>query len=218
MKPGPAVIRYAAQTSTGLPTSPMTQGSASTIRVMPEQRPCTGNDHFRLAAIPPKAHEYEVSARTPLERFIDRCRVARGHQSGIVNDPIAWFGDARPSPARSLRSGHARARVLPCFAAAEDAARLAEVMSFALAATLVRCVPPRPARGRRGGSAGSARSPLRSTPSPPTSARAQASFARSPARWSAGSAWSLIADRPPPPPRPRKKPRRTPWTPRNQRP
>ena len=68
-------------------------------------------------------------------------------------------------------------------------------------------------------SAGSVRSPLRSTPSPPTSATARASFARSPRRRSAGSASRSAAGRPRPPPlrRRRRKPRRIPLTPRNQR-
>ena len=95
MKPSPAVIRYAAQTSTGLPTSPMTQGSANAIRLTAERRPCTVNDHFRLAAIPPKAHEHEVNARTPLEWVIDRCRISRDRQGGIPNDPNARFDDPR---------------------------------------------------------------------------------------------------------------------------
>ena len=93
-KPSPAVIRYAAQTSTGVPTSPRTQGSANTIRVTPEQRSCTVKDHFRLVALPPEADEHEVNARTPLERIIDRCRISRDHQSGIANDPNARFEEA----------------------------------------------------------------------------------------------------------------------------
>ncbi len=53
------------------------------------------NDHMRLAGIPPAAHRYEVNGRTPLEWFIDRYRIVRDKQSGIVNDPNAWFDDPR---------------------------------------------------------------------------------------------------------------------------
>ena len=49
------------------------------------------NDHFRLAGIPPEAHGYGVNGRTPLEWFIDRYRVTRDWESGIVNDPSGWF-------------------------------------------------------------------------------------------------------------------------------
>ena len=51
------------------------------------------NDHIRLAGIPPEAHLYEVNGRTPLEWFIDRYRIVQDKQSGIVNDPNAWFDD-----------------------------------------------------------------------------------------------------------------------------
>ena len=53
------------------------------------------NDHIRLAGIPPEAHRYEVNGRTPLEWFIDRYRIVQDKQSGIVNDPNAWFDDPR---------------------------------------------------------------------------------------------------------------------------
>ena len=49
------------------------------------------NDHLRLAGIPPKAHEYQVNGRTPLEWFIDRYRITRDKDSGILNDPNGWF-------------------------------------------------------------------------------------------------------------------------------
>ena len=32
---------------------------------------------------------------TPLEWFIDRYRITRGKESGIVNDPNGWFDDPR---------------------------------------------------------------------------------------------------------------------------
>ena len=49
------------------------------------------NDHVRLAGIPAEAHAYVVNGRTPLEWFIDRYRVTRDRESGIVNDPNGWF-------------------------------------------------------------------------------------------------------------------------------
>ena len=49
------------------------------------------NEHVRLAGIPPQAHGYVVNGRTPLEWFIDRYRVTRDRESGIVNDPNGWF-------------------------------------------------------------------------------------------------------------------------------
>ena len=49
------------------------------------------NDHVRLAGIPAAAHDYVVNGRTPLGWFIDRYRVTRDRESGIVNDPNGWF-------------------------------------------------------------------------------------------------------------------------------
>jgi len=47
------------------------------------------NDHLRLEGIPPKAHEYRVNGRTPLEWFIDRYKLKKGSD----NDPNDWFKD-----------------------------------------------------------------------------------------------------------------------------
>ena len=49
------------------------------------------NDHVRVAGIPPEAHGYVVNGRTPLDWLIDRYRVKRDRDSGIVNDPNGWF-------------------------------------------------------------------------------------------------------------------------------
>ena len=49
------------------------------------------NDSIRLAGIPPEAHRYQVNGRTPLEWFIDRYKIKKDPQSGIVNDPNGWF-------------------------------------------------------------------------------------------------------------------------------
>lgn len=53
------------------------------------------NDHIRLSGIPAEAHDYQVNGRTPLEWFIDRYRITHDKESGIVNDPNAWFDDPR---------------------------------------------------------------------------------------------------------------------------
>ena len=49
------------------------------------------NEHVSLQGIPATAHRYQVNGKTPLEWFIDRYRITKDKQSGIVNDPNAWF-------------------------------------------------------------------------------------------------------------------------------
>ena len=49
------------------------------------------NDHLTLRGIPASAHRYQVNGRTPLEWFIDRYKVVRDRESGILNDPNGWF-------------------------------------------------------------------------------------------------------------------------------
>ena len=53
------------------------------------------NDHIGLRRIPAAAQAYKVNGRTPLEWLIDRYRVTRDKESGIVNDPNDWFADPR---------------------------------------------------------------------------------------------------------------------------
>ena len=53
------------------------------------------NEHLRLTGIPAAAHQYVVNGRTPLEWFIDRYRIKRDKESGILNDPNGWFADPR---------------------------------------------------------------------------------------------------------------------------
>ena len=53
------------------------------------------NEHLRLSGIPQAAHQYVVNGRTPLEWFIDRYRIKRDKESGILNDPNGWFEDPR---------------------------------------------------------------------------------------------------------------------------
>ena len=46
-----------------------------------------------LRGIPDEAYEYVVNGRTPLEWAVDRLRVRKDKESGIVNDPNAWFAE-----------------------------------------------------------------------------------------------------------------------------
>ena len=49
------------------------------------------NEYVSLQGIPTAAHRYQVNGKTPLQWFIDRYRITQDQQSGIVNDPNAWF-------------------------------------------------------------------------------------------------------------------------------
>ena len=53
------------------------------------------NEYVRLTGIPEAAHRYVVNGRTPLEWFIDRYRIKRDKESGILNDPNGWFENPR---------------------------------------------------------------------------------------------------------------------------
>jgi predicted helicase len=53
------------------------------------------NEHVSLTGIPQAAHRYVVNGRTPLEWFIDRYKIKRDKESGILNDPNGWFEDPR---------------------------------------------------------------------------------------------------------------------------
>ena len=53
------------------------------------------NEHIRLSGIPEEAHRYVVNGRTPLEWFIDRYKITKDTDSGIINDPNGWFADPR---------------------------------------------------------------------------------------------------------------------------
>ena len=64
------------------------------------------NEHVRLEGIPPEAHDYVVNGRTPLEWFIDRCRVTKDRESGIVNDPNGWFSSPEDIVAAIRRIVH----------------------------------------------------------------------------------------------------------------
>ncbi len=48
------------------------------------------NDRCRLVGIPPEAHEYKVSGRSPLEWALDSLRHKTDKASGIKDDPNRW--------------------------------------------------------------------------------------------------------------------------------
>ena len=89
------------------------------------------NEHVTLAGIPAEAHAYQVNGRTPLEWLIDRYRIVRDKESGIVNDPNAWFDDPRDLIAAICRVVHVGVETvrivaaLPEPLAADDPARAA---------------------------------------------------------------------------------------------
>ncbi len=64
------------------------------------------NYRLRLAGIPAEAHGYEVNGRTPLGWLVDRYRIVTDRESGIVNDPNAWFDDPRDLIAAIRRVVH----------------------------------------------------------------------------------------------------------------
>ena len=64
------------------------------------------NEHVRLVGIPAEAHRYQVNGRSPLEWLIDRYRITRDRESGIVNDPNQWFDEPRGLVAALRRAVH----------------------------------------------------------------------------------------------------------------
>ena len=46
-----------------------------------------------LHGIPEATHAYVVNGRTPLEWAVDRLHIRHDQESGIINDPNAWFAD-----------------------------------------------------------------------------------------------------------------------------
>ena len=48
------------------------------------------NRRIKIRNIPPRAFDYVVNGRSPLEWIIDRYRVKTDSASGIVNDANAW--------------------------------------------------------------------------------------------------------------------------------
>ena len=53
------------------------------------------NEHVQLSGIPAESHRYVVNGRTPLEWFIDRYKIKKDKNSGIINDPNGWFENPR---------------------------------------------------------------------------------------------------------------------------
>ena len=49
------------------------------------------NDRCRLVGIPPEAHDYTVSGRSPLAWAIDSLRLKVDNDSGISDDPNGWW-------------------------------------------------------------------------------------------------------------------------------
>ena len=64
------------------------------------------NEHVSLSGIPEEAHQYVVNGRTPLEWYIDRYKIKRDKESGILNDPNGWFADPRDLVAAIKRIVH----------------------------------------------------------------------------------------------------------------
>ena len=51
------------------------------------------NEHIKIKNIPPRAFEYVVNVRSPLEWVIERYQLKTDKASGIVNDPNAWAAE-----------------------------------------------------------------------------------------------------------------------------
>jgi len=51
------------------------------------------NELITVYGIPLEAHDYKVNGRSPLEWFVERCRIRRDSASSIVNDPNMLFVD-----------------------------------------------------------------------------------------------------------------------------
>ena len=56
-----------------------------------------------LRGIPEAAHHYVVNGRTPLEWAVDRLHIRQDQESGIINNPNAWFADHPASLVLHLR-------------------------------------------------------------------------------------------------------------------
>ena len=53
------------------------------------------NENVQLGGIPPRAHDYVVNGKTPLDWFIYYYKIKTDKRSGIVNDANGWFDDPR---------------------------------------------------------------------------------------------------------------------------
>ncbi|MBE8951497.1 MAG: helicase, partial [Quinella sp. 3Q1] len=60
------------------------------MRLSKDKTTLTYNEHITIKNIPPRAFEYIVNGRSPLEWIIDRYQIKTDTASGIVNDPNDW--------------------------------------------------------------------------------------------------------------------------------
>ena len=106
-----------------LSASPMKWGGT---RKEPDRSVLHVTPHVTLHHIPAAAHRYVVNGRTPLEWAVDRLHIRQDKESGIVNDPNAWFADeprrtGRPPPTLGVSE---RGDDAHCGRAAPGASRL----------------------------------------------------------------------------------------------
>ena len=73
-----------------LATSPMQWGGN---RKEPDRSVLQVTSAVTLRDIPEETHSYVVNGRTPLEWAVDRLHIRQDGESGIVNDPNAWFAE-----------------------------------------------------------------------------------------------------------------------------
>ena len=73
-----------------LGTRPMQWGGT---RKEPDRSVLHVTPFVTLHNIPAEAHGYVVNGRTPLEWAVDRLHIRQDKESGIVNDPNAWFAE-----------------------------------------------------------------------------------------------------------------------------
>ena len=67
-----------------------------------EQSVLLVNERCQLVGIPPEAHEYEVSGRSPLNWAVDSLRWKHDSKSGITDDPNGWHTWAEDEDAFEL--------------------------------------------------------------------------------------------------------------------
>ena len=88
---------YALQVEVGPGPNPYQLGSKAMqwggTRKEPDRSVLQVTPAVTLRGIPTKAHGYVVNGRTPLEWAVDRLHIHKDKESGIVNDPNAWFAD-----------------------------------------------------------------------------------------------------------------------------
>ena len=63
------------------------------MRLSKDKTTLTYNEHIKIKNIPPRAFEYVVNGRSPLEWVIERYQLKTDSASGLVNDPNAWAAE-----------------------------------------------------------------------------------------------------------------------------